>query len=269
MQFLKNHYEKIILSVVLLCLAGVAAWLAIQVQYLKEDLASQVDAVTPKDPVTVQPVPSARYSNILYRATNAMKMDLSKSNKVFAPQQIKMTPKGDKYRSGDIGANAVQVRGLTNLHLLIEGRVTGAADKLTYNLLVKREYELRPGNRSERAVSVSPGGSSRKVDERLSLKLLEAKGAVGETTEMIVEMTLDGEKETITVSKDKPFKRRLSYAADLFYPPDNQNLGLKRETEDIVIGGETNNIVAIRETEVVLSSNQSTKRTILKVKPSP
>jgi hypothetical protein len=269
MQFLKKHYEKIILSVVLLGLAGVAAWLSIQVKFVREDLDAQIGAVTPTNPPVAGTIPAAPYSNRVYRASHPVQVDLAASNKVFSPQTIIKLPDGTVKRQSDIGAGAVQVRSVVPLYLEVKGLVGVAADRVSYNVIVIREYELKSSDRSPRNYSVTPGSSPRKVDNRMSFRLLEAKGAVGDTTELTVELALDGATNNITLSKDKPFKLELGYAANLFYPPDNQTWANKHETEDIVVSGETNNIVAIRTNEVVLSSNQSLKRTILKVIAQP
>src|SRR3954470_14173877 len=48
MQFLKNHYEKILLSLVLLGLAGAAVWLPFAIDQAKKDLAVLTTTLPPK-----------------------------------------------------------------------------------------------------------------------------------------------------------------------------------------------------------------------------
>jgi hypothetical protein len=69
--------------------------------------------------------------------------------------------------------------------------------------------------------------------------------------------------ETITVSKDKPYKRIMGYMADLNYPPGNAEFKKRRIGDRIITkgeGSETNKIVAINQNEVVLSMEPTGKR---------
>jgi hypothetical protein len=78
--------------------------------------------------------------------------------------------------------------------------------------------------------------------------------------------------ETITVSKDKRYKRIMSYMADLSYPQGNEEFKKKRIGDRIILkgeGSETNKIVAISQDEVVLSTEPTGKRTTIKFNPSP
>jgi hypothetical protein len=80
------------------------------------------------------------------------------------------------------------------------------------------------------------------------------------------------DSDTITVSKDKPYKRIMSYMADLSYPVGNAEFKKRRIGDRIILkgeGSETNKIVAINQSEVVLSTEPTGKRITIKLNPSP
>ena len=87
--------------------------------------------------------------------------------------------------------------------------------------------------------------------------LREVKGPPEEPTELVVELD-NGEK--VSVSKDKPYARVEGYEADLKYTVDNKAYNNLRLNATVHFAGEDYNIVAINQSEVVLSAKLNDKK---------
>jgi hypothetical protein len=66
----------------------------------------------------------------------------------------------------------------------------------------------------------------------------------------------------VSLSKDRPYKRVDGYTAELKYLPENRILGVKRAGDNLIVEGETNNVVEISSNLVVLSDSSGTRKTI-------
>ena len=87
MDFLKKHYEKIILSLALLALAGTAIWVFLSIQQKQAEVEvslAQTGKPKPFPPVDVKP-----YTTALENARNAIDVDLSSPHVLFNPTMWK------------------------------------------------------------------------------------------------------------------------------------------------------------------------------------
>ena len=73
-------------------------------------------------------------------------------------------------------------------------------------------------------------------------------------------LLLEGDKEPITITKEKPYERVVGYSAELFYEPEKLKKTVKVK-DDMTFGGETYNIVAIDRNEVTVSARSNKKQT--------
>jgi hypothetical protein len=270
MEFLKKNYEKILLSLVLLGLAVAAAVLAFQVKQTQQEVQEMIDKVIVGVPHPAKGITSAIYDAMISQATNVVQVDLNVSNKVFNPSQWRRKPDGSLVKSDTLGANALRVKAVNPLLLIIEGIVSGNQDPPDYYLQFERQYEKLPSNRhpSKRTIRLADVDKPQpKVGDRVTYRIVEIKGNNPETLKIVLDLAIDGEKESVTITRDAPFKRALGYSADMDYPPDPLlKFIAKREGDDLVFAGETNNIVAIKKDSVLVSANSTGTRTLLPVK---
>src|ERR1017187_7499156 len=94
MDFVKKHYEKILLSVVLLGLMGVLVFMLYLIPSDRQRLADIrlsiiSHAVKPLDPLDL-----TRETNVSARLQSPYKLDFSTTNKLFNPVQWQKTPDG-------------------------------------------------------------------------------------------------------------------------------------------------------------------------------
>jgi hypothetical protein len=254
MEFLKNHYEKVLLSLVLLGLAVTVALLPTKVQ--------SVDASTsaaPQKPLL--PLDLRTNETALTNLSALPEVVFSGSNNLFNPVQWRRKADNSLWKiisENEAGPGAVRIL-KTNSPLYFI---------LSFDGISLPNYQI---------------GVTQETNKNVNLRGKVARyGALNEKTEFFkitkvigapeapdaLELEVTALKELATISKDKPFKAVVGYTADLAYPPQNMTWREKRIGDNLVFDGDTNNIVEITANEVVLSAS-SGKRTTIKYNAAP
>ena len=264
MQFIKNHYEKILLGAVLLGLVGllVAMWFVIEAD--KEKMDNLKVVYFPN----AQPLPdlnSKAMDDAMSRLAAIPTLDLSTTNKLFNPVPWLLDRNGKLKKIDNdtmFGPGAIVVTKIEPLYFTItlEAATTNSAGGL-YTLVEEDQSATRTWERRARRhyASVGVDVSDKTVtgkDE--SFKIITVKGAPENPDEL--ELKLAGMGGTVTLSKARPFRRVDAYTADLAYAPDNLTFPGLRVGSTIKFGGESYNIVGIGQNEVVLLAQSNQKR---------
>jgi len=265
--FAKIHYEKIILSVVLLALAAAAAYLPMKISDHKRKLE---DIRRPRPVVAAKPAKPADLSTnvaVLEHVQKLPELRLTRPHNLLNPVTWKKTPDNRLIKidtEDKEGPGALQVTKITPLHFTIAyNGVTGAGDFLRYQFVVRNEGDTNRTKRANRAVFVSPSGKNEKNDYFV---LRDVIGPPPNPNGFVLEL-VDG-KETVEVTKSKPFDRITGYATDLIYPLEANRTFVDRRVKDsIKFGGEEYNIVAINQNEVTVQAS-SNKRTTIRFTPA-
>jgi hypothetical protein len=249
MEFLKKHYEKILLSLVIVGLAVAAAWLPVAIRNAKEDLQkSIVNLPTPNE---YKPVDLTTNEMALLRLQNPPKVELSGAHNLFNPVMWKVEPDGSFRKIVRQGIEALTVTDIRPLFM-----------EVTFDRVTASGYFIGVESQS-RTTRVYA-----KLNEQKELfKIKEVKGAPEDPTELVLEMA--DTQEAVSISKERPYKRIEGYIADLRYPPDSQNLPNKRVNDVIPIAGEYYKIIAITENDVRVSAISTDKRTTITWKGAP
>ena len=262
MDFVKKHYEKVLLSVVLLGLAVAAALLPMKVSSIREEITKNIPNPKPKQ---FKPYDLSTNEVVMGRLKAPDAFTLSGQHNLFNPLRWQKKPDGElvKIRFGtEQGAAALKFVKATPLRTILayEG-ITGAGDSLRYRVGLTREGDKNAANRAKKTLTLTVGSKS------LGVELKEVKGAKDSPSELVLEIE-DGQKVSITA--EKTFTKVAGWMADLRYPPENNKpFNNTRVDATIVLGGETYNIVAISENEIVVSAKSSSKRTTVKLNPAP
>ena len=259
MDFVKKHYEKIILSVVLLGLVGALVFLPFLISSDKqavEDMTSQLI----NNP-SVKPLPDldlSRQNQIVQRLQTNYALDLDTTNKLFNPVEWQKSPDGNVFpvkNPDSIGVGALVVTKITPLNLII------SLDSVTTNELGARyvvsiERQAAPTRalqyKTRRYVSLD----DRKKD---LFTLMDIKGTPENPTELDLKLADTGEIAIVTPSK--PFVRVDGYTTDLKYEPEKISKAGLRVGAVISFGGDSYTIVDIKPSEVILSAQSNQKRT--------
>jgi hypothetical protein len=263
MELLKKHYEKILLSVVLVGLAVAAVWLVFRVSAVRQSLE---EASQTFFGVRVQPLPPLDMSTnraLLGRLKAPDKCPLGDpGHNVFNPVPWIRLPNGPMAPRGDTGLKALVVTNLTPLYLRIEYLgAQGAGESTRYQFMVAREASTNAALWRPMVRTATLGNKN----ELFVIK--DVKGPRENPTELLLE--LNDTKATVSVAKDKPYSEVAGYAADLRYDLESRVFNKKRIGDKISLADSTSTIVAIGSNEVILEDSKTIKRTTLRLHASP
>lgn len=253
MQFLKAHYEKIILSLVLVGLAAAAALMPMKVakeRQKEEDRTAQLIKPKVKE---YPPVDLSTNKAPLERLAQPGKVVLSGEHNLFNPVRWQKRTDGNLIKGTQTGLNAVKINDIKPLMLRLVYTGPSGEGEIKYTITHTKELESSRANKRV----IAKGG------KLMGITVVDVVGAVEDPSAVVV--TLEGEKEPLTLEKNKPWERVMGYTADLVYEPENLKRVVKVKDE-ISFGGETYNIVAIKADEVVLSAKSNKKQSTLEFK---
>lgn len=248
MEFLKKHYEKILLSVVLLCLAGTAAWFPIKIGKEKDEAQKYIISLPP--PKELKPMDITTNQAGLQRLQNPPVVVLSGGHNLFNPVTWK------------------QKSDLTLLKIIREG-----VDALMVTKIQALYFELAYEKPSAAGYWIAVRHLSAKSPTRIYAKLnvkqdlftiRKINGETNDPTDLVLELPDAG--GMVTITKEKPYRKVEAYSADLRYEPDNLTFLNKRVNEVITFGGESYKIIAINENDVRVEAVSTNKRTTIPAK---
>jgi len=258
MELLKKHYEKIILSTVLLVLFVSAAMLPLMIGNERDTQKTMAEEIINRKAQPIETLNTSTQQARFARIAVAGVVDLSNTNKVLNPLQWQKNSSGlpVKILSGDeTGPRALIVTKQTPLYLNITfDNVSTNETGNRYVINVEREAAVDRNKRSKKPFFA-------KKDEKNEVFVLrDVKGPADAPTELVLQLVEDG--EIVSVSKEKPFKRVDGYMVDLRYPFENRPPWLNQRVGGALkFGGEDYNIVAITKTEVVVLAKSNQKKT--------
>lgn len=257
MEFLKKHYEKVILSVVLIGLAGAVVFMMMRIEQEKKDLEEKRGKITERENPYV-PLNTAILDNALARARKPTAIVLSGPHNTFNPVTWQLRPDGTRIKvvtGTEVGPAAAVVTDISPLCFILSlESVSGSS----YSVGITREAATNKADRIMRKRYVSTMSPK---TEFFTLK--EVKGPPDNPTELVCELTET--KEVVSIAKDKPYKRVDGYTMDLRYDVEARTFSKIRSGETIAFAGDEY-LVEITADAVILSSKSSTKRTTLKYK---
>ncbi len=264
MDFLKKHYEKIVLGIVLAGLVGALVFLPFYIGSETQkmaDLRNQyinppVKALTNLD-LTVQ-------NTAMTRLQSDYKLDFETGNKLFNPLDWQKGLDGQpiKIHTGnEVGIHAVVVTNLTPLYLVL------TLDTITTNELgsryvigVEKQAEKSPAKRHKQQRYISLGDKPNDT-----FALVSVKGAPENPDGLLVKLGDTG--EIVTVAKDKPYRRVDAYAADFRYDPEKRIFHARRIGDRVSFNGTDYLVADVNQNELILSDQSNQKKTSLPFTP--
>src|SRR5580693_5392813 len=122
MDFIKKHYDKIILSAVLLGVVGFLVFLPFVISHDQDQLKAMAETVTRPPAKPLPPVDMTRESNVMQRVQSPAGFDFSTTNKLFNPLVWKKTADGNIFpikTGNEINASAAGVTKISPLYFVI------------------------------------------------------------------------------------------------------------------------------------------------------
>ncbi|MGB7768840.1 MAG: hypothetical protein WBN22_08310 [Verrucomicrobiia bacterium] len=262
MDFLKKHYEKALLGVVLLGLVGAMVFLPFLILHDRNVLDQTRMGIISHPVQPLPPLSLTEESNAIHLLQSSYTLDLETTNRLFNPVEWKRAMDGSliKIETGnEIGPAAVVVTRITPLDFILtfDGMETNEFG-VRYIIGVERQAAPVPWQRAKRQHYASVG------ERNDTFTITAVKGSPANPTQLTLQLTDTG--ETAVLSKNDPFRRVDAYMADLNYKPEEKSWQDQRVGDDLKFAGDDYIIVAINRNEVVLSAQSNQKKTTLNYK---
>jgi hypothetical protein len=259
MDFLKKHYEKIILGVVLIGLAVAVAVLPFFISSERDKLSEMKSQVLHPKVKQLTNIDLTVSMESMKRLASPAVVDFGPPNRLFNPMPWQKSADGHLIARESVGPNRVIVTNITPLFLVLTlDSVTPSDSGPKYVIGIEKQAAATASHRNKRQ-SLCSTNPPTKND---TFTMLDVKGKPDDPSQIIVELNDSGEKAVIT--KDQPFHRIDGYTADMHYDPEKKNWKVQRVGSHLAFNGEEYNIVAITQNEVVLSAKANGKKWPLK-----
>jgi hypothetical protein len=254
MQFLKKHYEKIILCAVLLGLAAAAISMGAKLEEVQQEVNQPID-VAPSNTKSLVALNLTADQLALAQVTNPPPVILSGKHNLFNPVTWRRKADGELLKILKTGPDALSIINMTPLYTVIAYERASDDGEIYYFTVLKPSGKKIP--------------ESAKKDEktRSGLYILRGiKGAAANPTELQLEI-LDTQ-ETVWISKGNPYKRVDGYTVEMKYEPESRVLK-ERANETFTLDSEPYKVVEITNDLVRVQSIINSKMTTIKWNGSP
>ncbi|NBV24326.1 MAG: hypothetical protein EBS05_20710 [Proteobacteria bacterium] len=275
MEFLKNHYEKLILGLMLLLMAVAGVVLAMEVSSVQEDLDKYRKLTLEGGGKPAPKEDMSSYSNALVRAMNPPQVDFATVHRVFNPAAWYSDTNNALLAGTNLGVSRLTVEKIVPQQLKLELVSTGGVPgRETVSLNVVREFARTVADQKGRKtltvnatnITINTIDPTRKV-----MLIFRKLGGTPEAPEANLELVEPGKEPLpIVLSKAQAaFTMVYEYVAELYYAPDQQIWRLpQRKDAPLIFAGDTNIIVEITATNVLIRAESNGKTISKPLAPS-
>ncbi len=265
MEFIKKHYEKVVLGLVILGLAASAALLPFIISGKKDRLREFREKLTNPKVKELDPLDMTVQDVAWKRAQDIYVLDLTTKHNTFNPVLWQKGAKNEPIKITGANQDGVGLLELTtNTHELYLTISYEGPTANGYFVKVEKQNALKPPERVPHDATVDASG-----DKNSAYVLKELKGTKENPTELLVQAKDFGE---FTVGPGKPFKKVDGYAADLRYKGEPARTFTDQRVGSRLVFGPNNQyrykIVAINPTGVIVSAESNNKNTSISFNPS-
>ncbi len=181
---------------------------------------------------------------------------------IFNPIQWKKKADGTPVPSELFGLSSLSLTNISPLQMRIQYRGSrDTGENLRFDFLITREAATNSTARGPVPRVLGLGG---KID---LFTVKDVKGPKDAPTGVVLELAES--RQTVTVSREKPYEETEGYMADLRYDAENKSFLRQRIGQKLSFAGETYNIIAIGPVDVTLEDNRTKKRTTIGLKAAP
>ena len=281
MEFFKNHYEKIVLGLMLLLMASGAVLLVVEAgsvqDRLKDYRGLTVDG-NGKPPPTQD---METLKSLLNRATQPSQTDFASVHRVFNPMAWYVDTNGNLIAGTKVGVSQMAVHSITPQRLLLElVSMGGTPDRPFVSISVTKEFAptvpLQAKTRktffvnatNTAAIATSANPNTLDLQRKLVLLVREAAGTP-ENPELKCELHepgKDGLKFNLT--KAQGHVSVVEYIANIQYLVETNFAWPKaRKDTSMTFAGDTNIVVEVTASNVVVRAVSNDKLTTLPLGP--
>jgi len=262
MDFLKKHYEKIVLALVLLSLTAAAGFLLFYIPGEQHTLDVNLSSTDLKNPPALPPLDTKLEDDALKRIAAPYKIDLVTKHRVFNPVLWQMHAGGRLTKidsSNQAGPEAVQVVAINPIYLTV-----------TYVTNMVNGYQIKQRDDTSARPSDRPGVVH--LDSSTDMFILrKVEGAPESPTALLLEFkNPTHEQFTLKANPDEPFKKVIAYSADLRYPPEptlqwnkirEAGPGVPAAQCTLTIDGTVYKVIDVESNSVIISAPNNKRTT--------
>lgn len=273
MEFLKNHYEKLILGLMLLLMAVGAVMLILEVGTVQEELDKYKKMIVGHDGKAPPTVDLTNLDKVLKQVRNPPQVDFTKVHRLFNPDTWYVGTNGDLIAGTNVGVNAMVVLSITPLPLIIELASVTTNERPSVRVNMTRMFMKVPAEQNRKSVSMALNvtNTANTIDAVRKLVLVPREiGGTPEAPTVNFELLEPGKDPLkFTVSKAQGFTHVMDYSAHILYTRETNNVWrAARVGQPLLFAGDTNNVVEITATNVLIKAISNDKPTLLPLGPA-
>lgn len=263
MDFLKKHYEKILLGLVLAGLVGALVFMPFYISASNADTTALITSLTTK-PVTQLPdLDLSAQSAVVARLSAPANLDLETTNRLFNPLEWQRTLDNTLVPAAShIGPQVVVVTNITPLYLILslDSVSTNDAAGDRYVIGVEKQGERVAARRHKVQHYVMVGDKPTDVFSDLQIK-----GPPENPDSVSVKLVDTG--DIVTFSPDHPYRRVEAYMADFRYDPERKSYHNRRVGDHVSFNGTDYIVDDVSADELVLQDQSNLKKTTRPLTP--
>jgi len=262
MDFLKKHYEKILLGLVLAGLVGALVFMPFYISQDNAALAALTDTIINPSVKELPGLDLSSQTAVAARLRAPYNLNLETTNKVFNPMEWQKSSDGNLVPIATrIGSRMIVVANITPLYLVITlDSITTNEIGVRYCFGVEKQAEKIPAKRRKVPRFFSVGD---KANEFFSV--IGIKGAPENPDEISIKLADSG--EVVSLSHDRTFRRVDAYAADFRYDPERKIFRAKRAGDKVSFNGTDFIVDDVNQNELILQDQSNQKKTSLPFTP--
>ncbi|MBG88281.1 MAG: hypothetical protein CMO80_15445 [Verrucomicrobiales bacterium] len=274
MEFLKNHYEKIILSLTLALVTAGAVWLALQSVQVRTEIEGLGQMAAPQVRVDTNSVTNVFLTALTNgRAPQQVDFD-GADHKIFNAEKIlERTLDKVKYPADKLGPKSLEIKEIRSLPLTIRVEQRTVRSRTSVYAYMRPAYE-QGRYAVEKKTSIREGkavrfGRTYTLQRQIVVNVEKINVDPENPDTLSVDFTfsmLGGAPEQFTVKAKETWTRDLDFEADLYYPPEQRDFLKTRVGHIFTFGGDTNQVIQINEEGFTVRAFSNQKRVTVTMK---
>lgn len=249
MQFLKRHFEKIILSAVLAGLGAAALWLSVAVKDAQVTIKSAISNAPPAKAWTNLDI--AAYTNAIERLTQAPALTLTGEHNLFNSVLWKMQRDGTLVKVTKSGVDALSVTDIRPLYFTISN-----VDRASDGFVMVSQHAKQPPVRYFATIGEKPSAKK-------PYPIVGTNSAPGNPSMLILQVQIPETGETVSVSSNAPYRSLELYEVNLKYSAsDVTNVFINKYLNDTLqLSEDSFKIIAITSNAVTVQDTRTLQKT--------
>ena len=262
MDFIKKHYEKILLGVMLVGLIGVLVFMIFYIAAEKSAMETETTQLVTPHPKPLPALDTAAEDNAILRLKSPYNLDFETTNKLLNPMEWQRALDGNLIPAKKTGVEVAVVTNITPLYMIVSLESVIANEAATnYVIKVERQAGATAAKRAATRHYVS--SDDKKPNDAFALEAI--KGPVENPTALVLKLVDSGDEVTIT--RDTPYRRVDGYSADFRYDPERKVFRGRRVNDKVSFGGVDYTVVEVNQNELILMDQSNQKKTSLPFAP--